>query len=137
MRAASSRARPSAADMKAALESLNRRGRARSKYRAEPTTVDGIRFASKKEARRYTELKMLEKAGKIRSLQLQPNFPLFVGDWCLGEYRADFRYERFCWPGKSRECETIIEDVKGFRTTLYRWKKKHVEAQYGITIREL
>ena len=46
------------------------------KYNAIPTTVDGIRFASKREARRYLELKLLQKAGHISDLELQPRFRL-------------------------------------------------------------
>lgn len=110
------------------------------KYGAQPTTVDGIRFASKAEARRYTELKLLEQAGEIRELELQPKFPLMApgrgtgGPYervCLGHYVADFRYR-----AGPRGILTI-EDVKGMKTPLYRWKKKHVEAQYGITIQEI
>lgn len=117
------------------------------KFGSVMTTVDGIKFRSKAEAYRYGELKMMEKAGLIRSLQLQPAYVLSVENGCypdergrqidLGKYVADFRYERFQWPGKSKECETVIEDVKGFKTPLYRWKKKHVEAQYGITVTEV
>ena len=43
----------------------------RHKYSARPTEVDGIRFDSKAEARRYTELRTLEKAGEISHLELQ------------------------------------------------------------------
>ena len=118
----------------------------RSKYGAVPTVIDNIRFASAKEARRYGELKLLLKAGEIRNLELQPRFPLRVSrsniqtnmpETLLGEYVGDFQYEERdnalgydCWP-------RIVEDVKGFKTPLYRWKKKHVEAQYGIQIREI
>lgn len=118
----------------------------RSKYGAQPTTVDGIRFDSKKEATRYGELKLLEAAGEIWDLALQPKFPLLVpstsgqlmraaeaiaqgGSFRLGEYRGDFLY----WDKSGK----VVEDVKGFKTPLYRWKKKHVEAQYGIEIREI
>jgi hypothetical protein len=109
------------------------------KYRAKRTEVDGIPFASQKEARRYQELKLLEKAGEIRCLELQPRFPLVVpgvgngGPYerrHLGDYVADFRY------ADTRKNAIVVEDVKGFKTPLYRWKKKHVEAQYGITIVE-
>lgn len=115
----------------------------RSKYRAVPTVVDGIRFASKREAKRYMELRLLERAGEIRSLQRQLKFPLYVlplfGDSgvLIGCYVADFVYEQFVYPGESKECKTVVEDSKGFRTPLYRWKKRHVEAQYGIQIREV
>ena len=106
------------------------------KYGAVPTEVDGIRFASKAEARRYGELKLLEKAGKISDLELQPRFELSVRrTLCapvkLGHYVADFRYF-------DREAgQYVTEDVKGLKTPMYRWKKRHVEAQYGIAITEV
>jgi hypothetical protein len=109
---------------------------ARSKYRAVRTTIDGITFASKREAKRYSELKMLEKAGEIWDLQLQAKFALYVllqhpdSDSPIGHYIADFTY-------KNRQREHVVEDSKGFRTPLYKWKKKHFEAQYGITIQEV
>jgi hypothetical protein len=118
------------------------------KYGAKRTTVDGISFASQKEARRYQELKLLEKAGEIHGLAVQPIMPLGVphrflsreGNTMLkriGEYRADFLY-CVCRGGvKCSRSRLVVEDVKGFKTQLYRWKKKHVEAQYGITIREI
>lgn len=114
--------------------------RRRSKYRAVKTTVDGVTFASKKEAQRYGELKLLEQAGEIIHLSMQPVFVLRSPGWrdyrCtedLGKYVADFQYEQ----NVNGVWSLVIEDVKGFRTPLYRWKKKHVEAQYGITIREI
>ncbi len=116
-------------------------GQARpSKYKAVETTVDGVTFHSKKEAKRYGELKLLEKAGEVRELQLQPVFPLMVpgrghgGPYervYLGNYIADFRYRL------GPKGLLVVEDVKGFKTPLYRWKKKHVEAQYGISITEI
>lgn len=114
------------------VPSLNPRGGpngARSKFNAVKTEVDGIVFDSKKEAQRYHELKLLEKAGHIQVLTLQPEYDLTVEDKCIGIYRADFYY--FDAAGQE-----VIEDVKGMKTPLYRWKKKHFEAQYGIQIRE-
>jgi hypothetical protein len=64
----------------------------KSKYAAIPTIVDGIRFASKKEARRYTELKLLERAGEITCLELQPKFPCVVNGKKVCTYIADFAY---------------------------------------------
>lgn len=110
----------------------------RSKYRAKPTFVGGMRFASKAEARRYGELKLLEKAGKIDSLRCQVPHDLCVGGADgyrrpIGKYIADFVYfDRTVKPWRN-----VVEDVKGFRTPLYRWKKKHFEAQYGIKIKEV
>lgn len=107
----------------------------RSKYGAIPLVVDGVRFASSREARRYGELRLLERAGQIWDLTLQPEFPLHAQglETCecelVGKYRGDFAYA-------TRE-GTVVEDVKGVRTPLYRWKKKHVEIEYGIRIVEV
>ncbi len=105
-----------------------------SKYRAIPTFVDNIRFASKKEAKRYGELKLLLKANKICVLEWQVPFYLkverndFEREIIIGKYIADFTY----W----EHGELIVEDTKGYRTPLYNWKKRHFEAQYGIKIKE-
>jgi hypothetical protein len=106
-----------------------------SKYHAKPQVVDGIRFASQKEARRYGELKMLEKAGVICGLRLQPKYDLTVNGIKVGVYIADFAYSA---GARSGACGRAgVEDVKGFKTPLYRLKKKMVEAQYGIRIIEI
>lgn len=118
----------------------------RSKYGATPTTVDGIRFHSAKESRRYAELKLLEQAGQIARLKLQQRFELCVphtdlrgndradGRWTtIGHYIADFTYDAL----SLKATEFTVEDVKGFKTPQYRWKKKHFESQYGIQIREV
>lgn len=104
--------------------------RAPSKFRAIPTYVDGIRFASKKEAARYNELKLLERAGEISRLELQPRFDITVNGVKCGFYKADYRY----FQGNAWR----VEDCKGFRTPLYKFKKKLVEALYpGVIIREV
>ena len=110
----------------------------RSKYHAVRTTVDGITFASKKEARRYSELRLLEKAQQIRDLIIQPRFQLFgrtsSGDASpIGHYVADFSYFDLTLQ------KTIVEDVKSAptRTPVYRLKKKLAEACHGITITEV
>ncbi len=100
-----------------------------NKYRAKPVTVDGIRFASSKEARRYGELKVLERAGKIRQLVLQPKFKLTVNGHLICEYWGDFAYFE-----KAR----VIEDTKGFKTEVYKLKRKLLLALYpGIDHREI
>ncbi len=101
----------------------------RSKYRAVPETVGGIRFASKKEARRASELKLLERAGQIRNLELQPRYDIIVNGINCGFYKADFRY----FEGN----KAVVEDAKGFKTQVYSLKKRLVEALYGITITEV
>ena len=114
------------------------------KYGAVKTVVDGITFASKAEAKRYGELKLLEKAGEVYGLLLQPRYALSVENAgypddghgrtiTLGAYVADFAYMR-----KRRDgTDFVIEDVKGMKTPMYRWKKKHFEAQYGVEITEI
>lgn len=99
-----------------------------SKYRSRRTIVDGITFHSAKEAARYVELRSMAGVGEISGLACQPRFALTVGESKIGDYVADFEY---LWKG-----ERIIEDVKGFKTPLYKWKRKHFEAQYGINITE-
>ena len=104
----------------------------RHKYNVSPKvdrTVDGITFASKKEAKRYKQLKVLEDEGKIRSLEIQPKFKITVKRKHICYYYADFKYKR----GR----RTIIEDVKGFKTDVYKLKKKLVEALYNIRITEI
>ena len=101
----------------------------RSKYYAIPTMIDGIRFDSKREAARYGELRLLERLGEITDLRCQPRYELAVLGMRLGEYRADFAY--------TRHGQVQCEDVKGFDTPLSRWKRKHVQAQYGIAVQVL
>ncbi len=101
-----------------------------TKYRAKPTYVGDVRFHSKKEARRYQELLLLFNAGVIRNLELQPKFDLHAfGGELVGKYIADFVY--------FEDEERVVEDVKGMKTALYKWKKKHVEAEYKLQIREV
>lgn len=100
-----------------------------SKYKAQKTTVDGIEFDSKKEAKRYIELRYLEKIGQICNLQRQVPFLLqegFINN--KGKkireinYIADFVYEQFD--------TKIVEDTKGFRTPEYLLKKKMFMYKY-------
>ena len=101
-----------------------------SKYRAKATIVNGVRFASKAEARRYSELKALERAGLISHLELQPRFPLIVNGQHICTYLGDFR---FLENGKS-----VTEDVKGVRTDAYIIKRKLLLATHpGIDHREI
>lgn len=79
----------------------------RNKYGAVPTIVDGIRFSSKAEARRYGELKLLQHAGHIKLLETQPRFPLIVKGILICKYVADFQYYDV-----QKKCD-VVEDVKG------------------------
>jgi hypothetical protein len=101
----------------------------RSKYGAVRTVVDGISFASKKEAAKYAELKMLQKIGEISGLQLQPRFKFVHNGVECGTYVADFLYV-------TKAGVSVTMDVKGFKTELYRRNKKMMKAFYGIDILE-
>lgn len=104
---------------------------AKSKYKAQPTIIDNIRFDSKKEANRYAELKLMEKAGLISELILQPVIKCTVNGDLVCKYIGDFSY--YCRERKTR----ITEDAKGFRTDVYKLKKKLVYACTGIDIVEV
>lgn len=109
---------------------LNTKSGTKSKYHAKKTKIDGITFASKKEAERYLELKLLEQNKKIQDLQLQVKFPLFPKDDYGPEIRyvADFVYYE--------DGHMVVEDVKGFKTDVYKLKKRILAEQRGIVIRE-
>ncbi len=103
------------------------------KYHAKQTVVDGVRFDSKAEAAEYSRLLSLWSHHVISDLELQPVFELHAPNGeVIGKYLADFRFKMH-WPAPQR---VVVVDVKGFKTAMYRWKKKHVEAEYGIRIEE-
>lgn len=121
----------------------------KNKYQSKKTTVDGVRFDSKKEARRWQELRLLEKAGKISDLKRQVKFVLIPaqrdpdtkgprGGIIKGRllerecsYIADFTYKI----PESRKL--IVEDTKGMRTTDYIIKRKLMLYVHGIRIHEV
>lgn len=103
--------------------------RARTKYGAIRTQVGDVTFDSRAEAHRYTQLLLLQRAGVISDLELQPKFPLVVNGIKIGTYIGDFS---FIEGGKR-----VTEDVKGIRTPVYILKKKLVRALYGIEIVEV
>ncbi len=102
-----------------------------SKYNAKITIVDGKKFASKKEANRYIELRAMERAGFIKDLKLQVRFKIEVNKTLICTYVADFVYVKTDKPDIQ-----VIEDVKGFRTREYTIKKKLLFATMGIKIHE-
>lgn len=110
-----------------------------SKYRAKRTRLDGIEFDSQAEAQRYAQLKLYQKAGIVKSIELQPKF--IIVDSYIGPdgkkvqptyYKADFLVE---YPDGRKE----VEDVKSriTKTPLYRLKKKLFEQRYSISIKEV
>jgi hypothetical protein len=95
------------------------------KYNNVPTEIDGYRFDSKAEAKRYTELRFLERCKEIKHLTVHPRYPLKVNDTLICTYVGDFSYHHIT--GKYPD-EFVIEDVKGVKTAAYRIKKKLFEA---------
>ena len=107
------------------------------KYHNKKVEYDGYTFDSIKEKNYYIKLKLLEKAGKIKELELQkeyelqPSFKLNNKTSRKITYRSDFTY-------KTTEDDKLhVVDVKGFRTDVYRLKKKLFEYKYRIEIEEV
>lgn len=109
------------------------------KYHNTKIVVDGIKFDSKKEMRRYRELKVLERAGLIKDLKLQPAFLLQESFKKNGKnyqkitYKADFSYF------DTELGKTIVEDVKSPITAkdkVYRLKIKMLLYKYDIEFKE-
>ena len=99
-----------------------------NKYRNKKVIVDEKEFDSKREGNRYKELKLLERAGGIKNLELQPRFLLRDSFKKNGrtfrkiEYVADFKY--------IENGKTIVEDVKGLQTDVFKLKHKIFEKVY-------
>jgi hypothetical protein len=99
-----------------------------NKYKNRKIVVDNIKFDSNLEATRYKELKLLLRAGEISNLELQPRFLLQDSFKKNGrtfrkiEYVADFKY--------IENGKTIVEDVKGIQTDVFKLKYKIFEKVY-------
>ena len=109
-----------------------------SKYKAKKTIVDGIKFDSQKEGRYYKQLKLMERQGLIKDIKLQVKFELQPKYKKNNKtikainYIADFTYYDL------NKGKTIIVDTKGYRTEVYKLKKKIFEYIYpDLEIREV
>lgn len=108
-----------------------------NKFHARKVTVNGIKFDSQKEANRYCELKLLQRAGKIMGLARQVRYLLIPAQYdddgkCIEHavnYVADFVYTE---GGK-----LVVEDAKGVKTPEYIIKRKLMLSVYGIRIKEV
>ena len=112
-----------------------------NKYGAKKTVVNGERFDSKKEAERYKQLRLMERAGIITGLQRQVRYLLLptryddAGKAIIHSavYIADFVYYR--------NDDLVVEDVKGYRKgpayNLFTLKKKLMYDKYGILVDEV
>lgn len=110
-----------------------------SKYHNRKIEIDGITFDSAKEARRWQELKLLERAGEIYDLERQVPFIVIPeqrdekGKLIEREvkYIADFVYKE---KGSLRR---TVEDAKGVRTKEYIIKRKLMLHRFGLKIKEV
>lgn len=106
----------------------------RNKYNSLPTTIDNIKFHSKKESARYVQLKLDEKAGLIHDLRLQVPFELIPKLVINGKveraikYVADFTYY-------DTENRFIVEDVKGVITDVFKIKYRLMKLFQGINVK--
>lgn len=108
-----------------------------NKYNNKKTEIDNVTFDSQKESMWYMILKARQRAGKIKDLVLQPRFVLQLAftdnqrnKHRMIEYVADFKY--------TENGITIVEDVKGMKTEVYRIKKKlFLYAYPDLVFREL
>lgn len=106
------------------------------KYRNRKTVVDGITFDSAREAARWQELKLLERAGEIMGLQRQCSLALVPKVKLIGESRArptvrlvvDFRFYDL------KAAAVVYEDAKGFETPESRLKRHIAKALHGIDV---
>ena len=114
----------------------------KNKYSAEKTEIDGHKFDSRKEAQRYAELRLLEKAGVISELRTQVKYTLIPS-----QKRSDGKTERECYYLADfvyrQNGATVVEDVKGYRDPAsaayakYTIKRKLMLERYGIEVREI
>lgn len=128
---------PNSAEYVASRHRLIEAGAAvKAKYGNVPT--DGE--ASKRQAKRLSELRLMNEAGQIRGLARQPEYVLIPRQTReCGElverkttYIADFQYEEFT----SKGWRLVVEDTKGYRTPDYVMKRKLMLAIHGIEVRE-
>ena len=109
----------------------------RSKYKNKKTTCDGIEFDSKKERNHYLKLKAMEEVGLIKNLELQKEYILQEKFVLNGKtrrkitYKADFSYIT------TEDDKLHVVDVKGFKTEVYKLKKKLFEYKYKIELEEV
>lgn len=106
------------------MKGFNWRG---SKFRNVITEVDGIKFASKKEAKRWVDLQIMQRAGLISDLKRQVRFELNEGGTFKYAYYADFTYVE--------NGHLVVEDAKGTLTREFKKKQKLMKKIHGITIK--
>jgi hypothetical protein len=110
-----------------------------NKYFNKKVIIDGIKFDSRKEAKRYTELKLLKRSGHLKELELQKVFELqhkYTNN--KGEHIRAITYKCDFFYYDNKKEQYIVEDVKGSKkiiTEAFKIKKKLFEYKYGIEIK--
>ena len=97
-----------------------------NKYHNHPTTVDGIRFASKREARYYEQLKIRQQLGEVSYFLRQVAIHLPGGTRLVVDFQVHFT---------DPELKPDYVDAKGRETPAFRIKKREIEHHYPIQIR--
>lgn len=107
-----------------------------NKYKNQKTEVFGVTFASKREAARYVELRLAERAGRITALTVQPKYLLAPKVTLGGKLKQAMYYiADFCY--RDEQDRLIVEDVKGVRTAVYRVKIHMLKHIHGIDVVEI
>ena len=106
-----------------------------SKFRNKKVHLDGYTFDSQAEAKHYKfTLKPRLEAGEISHLEIHPRIRCELNGRKICDYIADFRYLDVSFAGpQGQQGMTVVEDVKGYKTDVYRLKKKLVEAMFPGT----
>ena len=108
-----------------------------NKYKNKKVVCDGIKFDSAKERNYYLKFKIMEEAGIIKDLELQKRFILQKGYTINGKKRREISYKAdFCYI-TTKDDKLHVVDIKGFKTDVYKLKKKLFELKYGIELEEL
>lgn len=110
---------------------------AKRKYNNKKVVVDGIQFDSIKEARHYTNLTLLARAGQIRDLRLQVTYDLAPKVKLDGRTKPALRYKADFVYFDVKVGREVVEDVKGMRTKEYRIKRHLMMSVHGIEVREV
>lgn len=107
----------------------------RNKFNAIKTTIDGIKFDSKKESMRYSQLKLYEKGGLISDLRLQVSYELIPKLVINGKTERAIKYVAdFVYYDTVHKVE-VVEDVKGMITDVFKLKYRLMKLQHGIDVK--
>lgn len=111
-----------------------RKGAHRSKYGNKPVVVDGVRFASKAEAKRDAELQLLARTGEVKAIERQPRISLIVNGVKVCTYVGDWRYIET----RGQDMFLVVEDCKGHQTRDFKikWalaKALHPEIEWRLS----